>query len=163
MKRRMSAWAIWGVGFGLLCILPSVIALVILISYGLTGFSFWVPVESTKDSAVIFLLPLVFFLGNWPLILLPAFIYWKTRDWDEEPVWVGRAVLGSLLMLALANVPFWIGTPAEIFSDAPDAGQGTGILLMVLAFVSPVLCIVGLIAGWLWNELLNYFGHRKAT
>jgi len=163
MKRRMSAWAIWGVGFVLLCFLPLVISLAILISYKLTGNSFWVHIQSTRNLSTLPLLPIFVLMANWPLALLPIVIHRSKKNRDTEPIWLPWAILGSLLLTAVINIPFWVGTPQEMFSNAPDAGQGTGVLAALLMFVSPFSCIVGLAAGWVWSNLLNQFSHRKST
>jgi hypothetical protein len=67
-----------------------------------------------------------------------------TRKRPDEPKWLRWAVVGAILFLAAANIPFWIGTPQEFFSSSFDRGQGTGVAMAVLIFASPI------IAGWGW-------------
>jgi hypothetical protein len=126
--------------------MPSLLTLFVWAVHSATGNALWVRFDEPPEVSAIALLPFLLLLGNWSLVLL-AIVTWNSRKGGMNPRVALVSNLGALLFLLPANLILWYATPDENFSSHYDAGQGTGLFISLLIFVSPLLASVGWTIG----------------
>jgi len=58
--------------------------------------------------------------------------------------------------MSLPSTVFLVGTPQEMMSTAPDAGQGTGILLFFFMLLLPIPGVISWLIGRCIAWMLRY-------
>jgi hypothetical protein len=105
------------------------------------------PLERAPALDAILLEPFALMIGLWPFLAL----YGAARDkLIEQPAeWrsIRLATIASTIAMSLPATVFLVGTPQEMMSTAPDAGQGTGILLFLFMLFLPIPGVIGWLIG----------------
>ena len=119
----------------------SLMASAVLISHSVAAYDFGVRFEEPPDLTSILLMPLIFLLPVWPLLLAPA-LFRRTRLKPENRKTALYMLVGAACVLALPMSILSFAGLDELFSSAPDAGQGIGIAIGVFTF-GPSLFVAG--------------------
>lgn len=95
-------------------------------------------------------LPQTILMFNWPYIILDFVITLYLRSFPQEAVNLAakRSAKGALIGMTLPYAFVYSLWPAEMSSSFNDAGQGVGILLVLVGWViGPICATLGWIVG----------------
>jgi hypothetical protein len=152
LSRFMPRWrvALYSAAIGLPLVAVAVTALMILLDS-----SGQVPRHSITSQFLD--LPKYIAAFNWPYVVLDIVTTVRLRHVQApgsgQPAAMG-AVIGMTIPYALAY-SFW---PFEMSSSHNDAGQGVGILLILLGWV---IGTIGAVVGWALGRRLEKPHHRQ--
>jgi hypothetical protein len=127
---------------------PSVLAPIFFMLSLFVDISFIVgPAQHAPGILSILLEPIFLGLIFWPFLWL----YGCARDeLIKSPSSEDSIRLATIMSVIAMSVPcslFLVGTPAEMMSSAPDAGQGTGIAGFLFLIFLPFPGILGWLTG----------------
>jgi hypothetical protein len=136
------------VAFAIFSAGPSILALILYILHiALDLIRYIGSVKQGPSPVSLILEPLVLALAVWPFLALYGIA--RARLVAQPLRWRSTrlATIGATLAMAIPCTVFLIGTPAEMLSSVPDAGQGTGIMIFLLMFLLPILGAFGWLSG----------------
>ena len=125
---------------------PSVIAPIAYILHLVVDLSPFVG-RRAPDPISLVLQPFILTIAFWPFLAL----YGATRDKliAQPAQWksIRLATIGAAVAMSLPSTMFLIGVPQEMMSSAPDAGQGSGILIFFFIILLPIPGVIGWLIG----------------
>jgi hypothetical protein len=141
MFAPLIAFAIFAVG-------PSVLAPIFYILHSTVDLTPLIgrPHHAPSLLAILFE-PLVLALGLWPFLWLYGYVRDKLIAQPAEWRSIRLATLVSTVAMSLPSTLFLVGTPQEMMSSAPDAGQGTGIAVFWFMLLLPIPGVIGWLIG----------------
>jgi len=145
------------IAFAVLAVGPSVLAPIFFILSSSVDLSALVgPVQRAPGLISILLEPLVLTFGLWPFLALYGVARDKLINQPAEWRSTRLATIASTIAMSLPSTVFLVGIPQEMMSTAPDAGQGTGILLFLFMLFLPIPGIIGWLIGRCIAWMLRY-------
>ena len=136
------------IAFLIFAVGPSVLAPILFI------LSFFIDLGRVRGPSplAILLEPLVLTIGLWPFLWLYGYARDKLIAQPAEWRSIRLATVLSTVAMSLPSTLLLLDAPGEMISTAPDAGQGTGILVFLMLLL---LWIPGMF-GWLTGRSLAW-------
>jgi hypothetical protein len=131
---------------------PSLVYSMVWLAHSLTGYNHWGYYQEPPTLTDILMFPLLYLLPNWPLALAPV-LFRKTRLKPENRKTAAFMLMGMACALALPMALLSIASIEDVFSTAPDAGQGTGIVTGILMILAPFVAGIGALIGYVAARL----------
>ena len=137
------------IAFAVFAVGPSVLGLILHVLYlaGANLGQFIAPLEKPPRLHAVLFDPVVLAVGLWPFLTLHG----VTLDslMQDRSTWrsVRMAMIVSVTAMSLPSTLLLVATFQEMMSSAPDAGQGTGILCVLLMVFLPIPAVVGWFIG----------------